>query len=723
MSPPPTNHPPPEHLRALRLGLLTEEEQDQVAVHLEVCSGCCDVLEHQDAPILVRLRHGGGVAWEGGEEPAADAARVTPADLSGGETVGAAPLARPRGEKPETDLTTLFQAAQTPDEIGRLGPYRIVKLLGRGGMGAVFVAEDSRLRRTVALKVMLPAIACQADARERFLREARMAAAIEHDHIVSIYQIDEDHGVPFIAMPLLKGATLEDRLSPDSPLSVPQILKIGREVAKGLAAAHERGLLHRDVKPGNIWLEEREAESQVPSQPSPDCGADFRVKLLDFGLARPSAGGDVISHPGLVVGTPAYMAPEQARGEVPDGRADLFSLGVVLYRLCTAQLPFPGSNPMEVFTALASRVPPPPHTVNAAIPPALSALVMQLLEKDAGKRPASAREVVARFQQIEAAPPQPPAPPGPTPPPGPRHRRARGVAAVGTLLALGALMLGLAATVLRVETPEGTLVVQIRDPDVVVSVHDNGKAVVHEQSTKREFSLRVEKGEIHVFDKDGQQLLVTKKFQLRRGDRTTLDVTTEELRAARARLAEVLPWEPQWKPLFNGKDLTGWKYHPDLPGDWTVEEGVLTGTGRKGWLFSERGDIGDFHLRVEARINAAGDSGVFFWTTFTLNHGNDPTEWHEAQINNGDRGTQTGSLDGQGQFFHVREAQARPGEWFVLELLAVGNRVCSKVNGKPTAQISYAKAKKGHLALQVHGPSTRVQFRTIEIKELISTPP
>jgi serine/threonine protein kinase len=712
-------------LRALGLGLLTEEEQEQLGTHLEECPECCDVLEHRDDPIFIRLRDRGGVAWEGGEEPPADAAaRRTPADLDMADTKGGLCLAGVRGQNAETDLTSLFQPAQAPDELGRLGPYRILKMLGRGGMGAVFVAEDCRLRRTVALKVMLPAIACQADARERFLREARMTAALEHDHIVSIYQIDEAHGVPFIAMPLLKGATLEDRLSPHEPLDVPQVLKIGREIAKGLAAAHERGLLHRDIKPGNIWLEEREAETEITSQPGSDASAlagEFRVKLLDFGLARPAAGGEPISHLGMVVGTPAYMAPEQARGEAIDGRADLFSLGVVLYRLCTGQLPFPGNNPMEVLMALASRVPPPPHTVNTAIPPALSALVMQLLEKDAGKRPASGREVVARFQQIEASLP----PPAELPPgrPRPRHRRSSGVTAVVGFLALGTVALWLAATVLRIETPEGTLVVQINDPDLFVSVHDDGKAIVHERSTKREFAVRLEKGEIHVFDKDGQQLLVTKEFHLRRGDRKTLEVTREELGAARTGLAEGLPWEAQWKPLFNGKDLTGWKYHPQLPGDWAVEDGLLVGSGRKGLLFSERGDFANFYLRIEARINAEGDSGVFFWTPFELNGGSDPTEWHEAQINNGGRGSQTGSLDGQGRICHVREAPARPDEWFVLELLTIGNQVSSKVNGKPAAQIRYAEAKKGHLALQVHGPTTRVQFRKIEIKELAAAAP
>src|SRR5207302_11179012 len=147
---------------------------------------------------------------------------------------------------------------QAAGELGRLGPYRVLRVLGQGGMGVVFVAEDTRLGRQVALKVMLPEMANKPAARERFLREARTAATLEHDHIVAIYQVDEDRGVPFIAMPLLKGLSLDDWLKQkqqgarSTPLSLAQILKIGREVARGLATAHERGLIHRDIKPANI---------------------------------------------------------------------------------------------------------------------------------------------------------------------------------------------------------------------------------------------------------------------------------------------------------------------------------------------------------------------------------------------------------------------------------------------------------------------------------------
>jgi len=281
---------------------------------------------------------------------------------------------------------------QGPGEIGRLGGYRILKVLGQGGMGVVFQAQDVRLDRLCALKTMLPELALKPGMKERFLREARAAAKLEHDHIIPIFQVDEVNGVPFIAMPFLKGASLEDwfrqkqKAGSKTPLTERQILKLGREIAKGLAAAHEQGLIHRDIKPANVWL---------------DAGAGGRVKILDFGLARLSEGEQHLTQSGFILGTPSYMAPEQAQGFQLDGRADLFSLGVVLYRLCTGELPFTGDNPMSVLMALASHQPPPVRDLNPAISPALAELVMGLLVKDPAQRIGSANDVVQRIGDIE----------------------------------------------------------------------------------------------------------------------------------------------------------------------------------------------------------------------------------------------------------------------------------------------------------------------------------
>src|SRR5262249_27717391 len=155
----------------------------------------------------------------------------------------------------------------------------------------------------------------------RFLREARAVAALKHHHIVTIYQVGEDRGVPFLAMEFLEGEPLDARLQRETRLAVPEVLRIGREIAEGLAAAHERGLIHRGIKPANVWLE----------------GEKGVAKLLDFGLARSAGDGTQLTTAGAIVGTPAYMAPEQATGGGVDARCDLFSLGCVLYRLCTGE--------------------------------------------------------------------------------------------------------------------------------------------------------------------------------------------------------------------------------------------------------------------------------------------------------------------------------------------------------------------------------------------------
>src|SRR5262249_54388258 len=220
----------------------------------------------------------------------------------------------------DTDCTRILSPPRNAGELGWLAHYRILKLLGRGGMGVVFQAEDTQLQRTVALKLIHPEFAANPVARERFLREARACAALRSDHVVTVYQVGQDRGLPFLAMEFLQGQTLEGRLRGER-LPLPEVLRVGREIAAGLAAAHARGLIHRDVKPATIWLE-------APTG---------RVKLLDFGLARAAGSHSGLTQTGRIIGTPEFMSPEQARGEDLDARSDLFGLGAVLYALCTGQ--------------------------------------------------------------------------------------------------------------------------------------------------------------------------------------------------------------------------------------------------------------------------------------------------------------------------------------------------------------------------------------------------
>jgi serine/threonine protein kinase len=275
-------------------------------------------------------------------------------------------------------------AAREPGEIGRLGPYRLLQVLGTGGMGIVFHAEDLQLKRPVALKVMKPEFRTNDEARQRFLREARAVAGLDHEHIVTVYQVGEDCGLPYLAMQLLRGETLEDRLERDKRLPIGEVIRIGREIAAGLAAAHERGLIHRDIKPPNIWLE----------------GEHGRVKILDFGLAR--ATDDLhLTRTGTVMGTPEYMSPEQASGKPVDARADLFSLGCVLYDMCAGQSPFQAKKTMMVLLALATKAPRPLTDLNPEVPAPLAELIMRLLEKQPDDRPASSKVVVDGLRRIE----------------------------------------------------------------------------------------------------------------------------------------------------------------------------------------------------------------------------------------------------------------------------------------------------------------------------------
>jgi serine/threonine protein kinase/formylglycine-generating enzyme required for sulfatase activity len=288
-------------------------------------------------------------------------------------------------ELPAAAPYPFLRPPRTPNELGRLGDYRVLREIGRGGMGMVFEAEDERLQRRIALKVMLPQHAADDASRLRFLREAQAAARFAHDHVVVIHQVGEDGGVPFIAMPLLSGESLQTRLSRLGRLPPAEVARIGTQIAAGLAAAHELGLIHRDIKPANLWLE------------SPH----DRVKILDFGLVRSAASDPSLTFTGQVIGSPGFMSPEQARGAELTASSDLFSLGAVLYLLTTGEPAFPGKDSLSRLAALASDQPAPLSRFVPEIPPELESLILQLLGKSPAERPESAREVEQRLLSLK----------------------------------------------------------------------------------------------------------------------------------------------------------------------------------------------------------------------------------------------------------------------------------------------------------------------------------
>lgn len=292
----------------------------------------------------------------------------------------------PGGVSAASKRLDFLDPPRRPDELGRLSHYRVFELLGHGSMGVVLRAEDIHLERLVALKVMQPNLATDAEMQHRFLREARALAGLKSDHVITVYEVGLANELPFLAMELLDGETLEAYQERTAPVPLRTVLRIGQEIAAGLAAVHAKGLIHRDIKPCNLWVES-------PSG---------RIKILDFGLARGSA--DLVqSAPGLIMGTPGFMAPEQANGQRVDQRSDLFSLGCVLYWLCTGERPFQGVDLLSTLTSLATHQPQLLVRRMPHLPPALGDLVMQLLDKDPHLRPASSRLVANALAAIESS--------------------------------------------------------------------------------------------------------------------------------------------------------------------------------------------------------------------------------------------------------------------------------------------------------------------------------
>jgi serine/threonine-protein kinase len=395
--------------------------------HLESCPACQQRLEQLDADtgaLVDRVRRFG------------PASPVRPALAQVLERLHEFPVC-PAPAEPAADLSFL-RPADRPGLLGTVGDYEVEEILGWGGMGVVLKAFDPRLHRTVAVKVLAPELAASPVARRRFTREARAAAAVRHEHVVTVHAVGEADGFPYLVMQYVPGESLQERLDRTGPLDVAEVVRIGYETARGLAAAHAQGLIHRDVKPANILL----AACALASGATPQAAV---VKITDFGLAR-TADDVGLTRRGVVPGTPEYMAPEQVRGEPLDQRSDLFSLGSVLSACCTGTPPFRGANALAVLDAVRTQEPPPLRALNPAVPAGLEALVARLLAKDPADRFQTAAEVAARFEDCLAPRPQPAAPAAPP-------RRLPLWLAGGLLLVAAGLVLAFLAQVAPVAEP------------------------------------------------------------------------------------------------------------------------------------------------------------------------------------------------------------------------------------------------------------------------------
>jgi uncharacterized protein (TIGR03067 family) len=879
-----------------------------------------------------------------------------------------------------------------PGSIGRLGHYEILEVIGKGGFGTVLKAFDDKLHRVVAIKVLSPAYADNGSARKRFIREARTAAAVKNEHVVGIYDVDEKAQPPYLAMEMIEGISLQDKIDKQGPLGIREILRIGMQMAEGLAAAHKQGLVHRDIKPANILLEN---------------GVE-RVKITDFGLAR-AVDDASVTQSGTVAGTPMFMSPEQAEGVQIDHRSDLFSLGTVLYAMCTGHPPFRASGTHAVLKRVIDASPRPIREINNDIPDWLCDIIGKLHAKQPEDRFQTAREVAELLSQHLAHLQQPtmvsrPAPvtaakrwqagdrvwapwetewlypgtiqetkdnsvfvayddgatewvaPGDVRPLnldkgtrvlGYRSRLFRGGYYPATItetrgnqihlaydagneewtepawiripidkavlpasapmrkhpvIGLGLVILGIAGLIalpsIRVEDTFTGSTFRIGIPDawfiwestptgggahwhvvswsvllgvvgacclvcgmrllrtsmrakkrlaVVISLAVLACAAsgvlffIHKDDKEQELQRNALRGKWRILsgEADGKALpkeflsavsiafgqtfelkiadffesrgpfsldgsasprtirsdlekskaiwsgkggkleevaneLVTRywlghKFQAiyeLEGNKLKLCMsqggyapptrfgpyagagTQPGARAAGLSGAQFGPLylvlvrapddQAGWVQLFNGKDLSGWKTHPDRPGQWKVINGVLHGSSAQGHLFSERGDFANFHLRMETKVNAGGDGSVCFrvpWALRQWGPNRGVSAGYDVELQKrASRTLRTGSLSGLAlnpqdppQPIHqvTDDTLVQADEWFMMEIIAQDDHFIVKINGKVATDCRdpLDRARAGHLVMQVFDADTHVQFKKIEIKELPPSQP
>jgi serine/threonine protein kinase len=359
----------PDSILAFLRGGLTSSEEESLQHHLNDCVACRQLLSSSAAD---------EAAWAEAQQFFSSEALDNALCLGEAQLRGAHGTNAEHAEEPESieSLLKLLGPTDDPRMLGRIGPYEIVGVLGRGGMGVVFKAYEPSLNRYVAIKLLLPHLAASGAARMRFAREGRAAAAVIDDNVLPIFSVSEWQGTPYLVTQLSRGSNLQKRINDSGPLELREVLRLGMQTASGLAAAHAQGLVHRDVKPSNILLD----------------GTVDRALLTDFGLAR-AVDDASITCSGIIAGTPQYMSPEQARGGAVDARSDLFGLGSVLYTMCTGRPPFRAENSFAVLRLITDVQPRAIREINPDIPEWLCAIIEKLMAKSPEDRYQSASEV------------------------------------------------------------------------------------------------------------------------------------------------------------------------------------------------------------------------------------------------------------------------------------------------------------------------------------------
>ncbi len=515
---------------------------------------------------------------------------------------------------PDEISLDFLQPSDAPDSLGRLGQYEVREVVGRGGMGVVLKANDTKLNRIVAVKVLAPELASNAAARTRFVREAQAVAAVSHHHVVTIYAVEDDP-LPYLAMEFIDGVSLQEKIDRQGQLSLREILRIGQQIAAGLAAAHGHGIIHRDIKPANILLQN---------------GIE-RVQITDFGLAR--AVDDVaITRPGEVAGTPQFMSPEQAQGQPVDSRSDLFSLGAVLYTMCTGRPPFRADTTVAILRRICDDTARPIREVNPDVPEWLVEIVDRLLAKQPEDRFETAAEVAELLGKHLAHVQDP----GSTPFPGRlkavpgtragRARRRRFWLAAALILVTLVVGLGLTeatgvtqltASVIRVVTGEGTLVIEVADPQVSVTI--DGEDLVITGAGVQQIRLRA--GLHQVRATKGGEVVKQELVTIRRGGRQVVRVALEPRVTPPAKdaqrldeLSKLIRAHPRDAGLLEerGRLYTHLRQYDEAACDFIRANEVLSPQG--GWDYSS--GLFDFlmhHEEVFAAIAARRPDDLDLW--------------------------------------------------------------------------------------------------------------
>ena len=363
----------PALLQDAILGTLTEPTQNLLMDHLSHCRRCQQQLEAMAAQDSDWKKLSDYFSVDGLLSPSNHSAPTVDVQINPMSTSGY--LIVDQAESMNSPDCVL-QKASHPELLGRIDGFEVERVIGRGGMGVVYKGFDSELNRPVAIKVLVDHLAANGVARKRFAREARAAAAVIHPNVVPIHSVNSSAERPYIVMTLVSGRSLQSHVSEEGPLDVKEVVRISKQIAAGLAAAHEQGLVHRDIKPANILLEKDVS----------------RVMITDFGLAR-AADDAAITQTGWLAGTPHYMSPEQASGREVDYRSDLFSLGSVMYFMATGREPFRAEVPVAVLNKITSHEPEHVRSVNSDATKTLARIIERLMSKDPAQRFVSAEDV------------------------------------------------------------------------------------------------------------------------------------------------------------------------------------------------------------------------------------------------------------------------------------------------------------------------------------------